>query len=376
MTSSVKPLIAAAVIAWTVGASAGPARSDDVKISVIVANTGTYAFVGTPLINSIKLAEKEMTASNAFGAHKVTIEYQDNRSDKQEALALITRAASQDTKLIIGPISSAEGMAAGPVANNLKIALFTTATTPEVLKTGPWVFKSTETADAYMTPVADYIGKVAKPKACFLVSILDNEGYIRQRDVFRDALKAFGVQIAGDESILASDTDFTSLSTKIVASKADCLFVTVPSEQAANVIIQAKQAGLPNSTIIAGDSGAGAQKYIDAGGAAVEGVLFPASFVADRSDETKKFSAAYKAAYGVDPDLWAATGYSMMAVVASALRNIKGDVTRDNLRAALADTKDVPVVLGQGKMTFDADRVPHVGGIVMQVSQGKWVIPK
>ena len=39
--------------------------------------------------------------------------------------------------------------------------------------------------------------------------VRDNEGYIRQRDVFRSILMDAGVEIVGDESILAADTDFT-----------------------------------------------------------------------------------------------------------------------------------------------------------------------
>src|SRR6476469_7828496 len=133
-------------------------------------------------------------------------------------------------------------MAAAPVAMELKVPLFTTATTPEVLKAGNYVFKSTETAEQTMNPLGDFIAKRAKPKSCFLVFIRDNDGYIRQSAVFRDAVKAGGVAIAAEESILAADSDFTALSTKIVSSKADCLYLSTPPEQGANIVVQARQA--------------------------------------------------------------------------------------------------------------------------------------
>lgn len=367
-----KASLAAMLAATAIGA---PALADDVKIGVVVSTTGTYAFVGEPLVNGMKLAAEEITAAGGWGGHNVEIVYQDNRSDKQEAISLITRMAeAENADIVIGPIATSEAMATGPLANDLKIPMFTTATSPAVLEVGPYIFKSTETADAYMAPVADHVASL-NPETCFLVSIRDNEGYIRQRNVFREIMETAGVAISGDESILAADTDFTALSTKIVSAEPSCLFVTAPPEQAANIIIQARQAGLEPDTILASDSGAGSQKYIDAGGGAVEGTFFPASFVASASETATAFSTAYEAAYGSAPDIWAATGYTMMETVANAIRNAGDDVNRETMRDAMAATNDLPVVMGQGKLTFDENRVPHMGGIAMQIKAGGWSKP-
>lgn len=356
-------------------ALASSAFADDVKVGVVVSETATYAFVGVPLVNGMKMAAEELTAGNGWGGHNVEIIYQDNRSDKQEAISLITRMAkSENADIVIGPIATSEAMATGPVANDLKIPMFTTATSPAVLEAGPYIFKSTETADAYMAPVGDHVAGL-KPKSCFLISIRDNEGYIRQRNVFRSIMEKAGVEISGDESILAADTDFTALSTKIVSAEPDCLFVTTPPEQAANIIIQAKQAGLEGDTIIAGDSGAGSKKYLDAGGSAIEGTFFPASFVADASESSAAFSKAYEEKYGNAPDIWAATGYTMMQTVANAIRNAGDDVNRETLRVAMTATKDLPVVMGQGMLSFDENRIPSMGGIVMQIKDGSWIKP-
>ena len=208
-------------------ASMAPAQAQEVKLGVVMSNTGTFAFVGTPVINAIRLAFDEMQASNFFGSTKVSLMVEDNRSNTPEALSLITRMANRDNAvMVIGPVSTGEAMAAAPVANELKIPIFTTATSPAVLKPGPWVFKVTETADQYMTLLAEHVVQRRKPKACFNVTIRDNEGYILQNNVYRDTVKKGGVAIAAEESILAADTDFTALATKIVNTKADCLFLS------------------------------------------------------------------------------------------------------------------------------------------------------
>ena len=354
-------------------AMAGPAMADDVKIAAILSTTGTYAFVGVPLVNGIKMADEELKAANAYGAHNVIITYDDNRSDRQEAIALLTRRAQTDNvDLVLGPISSAEAMATGPVAVQMSVPMFTVAMTNEVLPLGEWIFKSTETAVTYMPPLANYIAETLKPANCYLVSILDNPGYIIQKDVFRDTLKEGGVEILADEGILATDTDFTALSTKIVDADPACLFVTTPPEQAANIILQAKQAGLSPDAIVAGDTGLGSAQFINAAGGAGDGTLFPAIFVSTFSDETRGFAERYQAKYGIPPDHWAATGYSMVQIIAAAVSSIDGDVNRDNLRAAMTATADVPVLMGQGRITFGEGRVPTHGSVVMRVKDGSW----
>ena len=128
-------------------------------------------------------------------------------------------------------------------------------------------------------------------------------------------------------------------------------------------------------TILAGDSGHGSQKFMDAGGSAVDGMLFPANFVSSASESSIAFSAAYENAYSKAPDLWAATGYTMMQTVANAIRNAGDDVNRETLRVAMAATSGLPVVLGKGTLSFDENRIPSMGGIVMQLRDSKWVKP-
>ena len=370
MTILRRLLVSTAVVA---GLAAGAVQAAEVKIAAVLATTGVYAFVGVPLVNGIKMADEALKASGGYGPHTVTITYDDNRSDRQEAIALLTRRTETDkVQLVLGPISSAEAMSTGPVAVKLGVPMFTVAMTNEVLPLGEWVFKSTETAITYMPPLANYIAQKLKPANCFLVSIIDNPGYVIQKDVFRDTLKKQGVNILADVGILATDTDFTALSTKIVDADPKCLFVTTPPEQAANIILQAKQAGLKNDVILWGDTGLGSVQYIKAAGAAGDGTLFPAIFVAGYSDTTKEFAKKYQEKYNVAPDHWAATGYSMMQIIAAAVKSIPGEVTRENLRQAMTNTKNVPVLMGTGSMTFGEGRVPTHGSVVMRVKGGAW----
>ncbi len=354
-------------------------QAQEVKLGVVMSNTGTYAFVGTPVINAIRMAFDEMQASNYFGTTKVSLMIEDNRSNTQEALALLTRMATRDNAImVIGPVATGEAMAAAPVANELKIPIFTTATSPAVLKPGPWVFKVTETADQYMTLLGEHIAQKRKPKNCFNITIRDNEGYILQNNVFRDTIKKGGVAIAAEESILSADTDFTALATKIVTSKADCLFLSTPPEQGANIILQARQAGMPASTLLVGNTGMGAN-FVKAGGSAVDGTVFSAESVPTGvNDLAKTFIVNYTKRYNVTPDSWAMVGYSMALIAANAIKAAGPNPTRDKVREAMLATKNLPVVIGRGTWSIadPATRIPTFGYAVLKIQGGKFVEDK
>lgn len=370
-------LLAATSVAML--ATVSSAQAQEVKLGVVMSNTGTYAFVGTPVINAIRMAFDEMQASNYFGATKVSLIIEDNRSNTQEALALLTRMATRDNAImVIGPVATGEAMAAAPVANELKIPIFTTATSPAVLKPGPWVFKVTETADQYMTLLGEHIAQKRKPKNCFNITIRDNEGYILQNNVFRDTIKKGGVAIAAEESILSADTDFTALATKIVTSKADCLFLSTPPEQGANIILQARQAGMPASTLLVGNTGMGAN-YVKAGGSAVDGTVFSAESVPTGvNDLAKSFIVNYTKRYNVTPDSWAMVGYSMALIAANAIKTAGPNPTRDKVREAMLATKNLPVVIGRGTWSIadPATRIPTFGYAVLKIQGGKFVEDK
>ena len=370
-------LLAATSVAML--ATVSSAQAQEVKLGVVMSNTGTYAFVGTPVINAIRMAFDEMQASNYFGATKVSLIIEDNRSNTQEALALLTRMATRDNAImVIGPVATGEAMAAAPVANELKIPIFTTATSPAVLKPGPWVFKVTETADQYMTLLGEHIAQKRKPKNCFNITIRDNEGYILQNNVFRDTIKKGGVAIAAEESILSADTDFTALATKIVTSKADCLFLSTPPEQGANIILQARQAGMPASTLLVGNTGMGAN-YVKAGGSAVDGTVFSAESVPTGvNDLAKSFIVNYTKRYNVTPDSWAMVGYSMALIAANAIKAAGPNPTRDKVREAMLATKNLPVVIGRGTWSIadPATRIPTFGYAVLKIQGGKFVEDK
>jgi branched-chain amino acid transport system substrate-binding protein len=190
----------------------------------------------------------------------------------------------------------------------------------------------------------------------------------------RDGVKAAGGQVVAEEAIQASDSNFLPLATKIAAQNPDAVFVAAPAELSANFFIQLLQAGVSPKTRFLGPASLASQGFIKAGGKAVENAYIVADYAATSANPVNAaFTAAYKARYGVAPDNWAAMGYSTALIGLNALRAAGPNPTREKVRAELAKSNKVPVVIGDGLWTLDATRQPSYGAAILQVKNGTFV---
>ena len=351
------------------------ARAEEIPVGVLHAQTGPLAFVGVPATNGIRLAAEEINASHSLGADTVRLIVADYASDKAQAITLLNRLAIADRALIVlGPTGSIEGAALAPVANDLKVPMFSTAITAEVLKAGPWSFKITAASDGLMNALADYASVHVHCRRVALVFNRDNDGHINNKNVFRDAMRRDGAQIVAEEGTLATDSDFSALGTKIADIAPDCLFVTSNGAQGANIVGQLRQAGMADDVKVFGVAAMATQEYVTSGGRAVDGTFMATDYnPSNPSPENQAFVAAYRQRYHTDPDNWAAVGYTTMRLAAVAIRAAGPNPDRDHVRAALAALKDVPVVLGNGSFSLDAGRFPVYGASVLMARDGRIV---
>lgn len=352
------------------------AYAEEYPIAVLHAQTGALAFVGVPVTNGIRLAVEEINASHYLGDNTVRLVVADYASDKGQAITLLNRLAVADKALLVlGPTGSMEGAALAPVANDLKVPMFSTAITAEVLKAGPWSFKVTATADGLMNALGRYAIETARCKRVVAVFNRDNDGHINNKNVFRDYVRQHGGQVLAEEGTLGTDSDFSALGTKVAQLEPDCLFVTSNGAQGANIVGQLKQAGMANDVKIFGVASMATQEYVAAGGPAVEGTFVatdynPSSTLA----QNKAFTTAYHQRFHAEPDNWAAVGYTAMQLAAFAIRTASPNPDREKVRAALTALKDVPVVLGNGDFSLDVNRYPVYGASVLMIEAGKIVV--
>ena len=357
------------------GAAISPlsAVAAEFTIASIKALTGPLAFVGVPEANAVKMAVDELNAANYLGAgNSIKLVSNDDQNDRAQITTLLTRAAKVDNALIVlGGANSVLMIAVAPMLNELQIPMFATAQTAAPLAASKWYLKVTASSEVQVAPLAQYAVDKVKPQRLAAIWGRDNDGHINNMKAVMGPLAAKGVKPIAEETILISDTDFGALATKIAAAKPDSIWLGANAAQAANLVIQLKQAGVAPNVTFFGTAGLGAD-YLKIGGKAVENTYFSIDFN-DQSTAplNAKFRENYKKRFNTEPDNWAAVGYSETLLAARAIKDSMPNPTREKVLDAIMKMRDADVVLGGGKWTQKADRIPDYGPAVMVIRNNK-----
>jgi branched-chain amino acid transport system substrate-binding protein len=353
-----------------------PALAADRTIVVLQAMTGGAAFVGVPAVEGMKLAAAELNAKNFLGADKLNIIVVDSATDRGQAMAAVTRYANDPNVLaILGPTTAPEAVPSASVANDLKIPMMPMTNAAAVLKVGPWSFISAQTAETTMPILGDYVVNNLKVKSCAAIHFSDNEAYVDLARLFRAHTEPKGLKFVEYIGVRSNDTDFSAVSTRVVAAKPECVLFFTLGPVAANLAIQLRQAGLPSSVKLVGQTGVASPQLVKIGGAAVEGLVFNSDWTPGGSTPMgKAFAESYKKTTGKDADNWAALGYSYMTVMATAVKNAGPNPTREKVRDALTNTRNVPVPVGAGAYSFEpGSRLPRYGNAFLTIRNGEFV---
>jgi branched-chain amino acid transport system substrate-binding protein len=372
----VKTLIAMALasagLATTLSASAA-----EYTVVVLQSITGGAAFIGAPVKDGMVLAAEEINRKQELGAgNTLKVIVADDANDRAQILSLVTRyAADPSVLMILGPTSGAVAVAAANAANDLKVPMMTTSNSTDVLKAGTWSNILTQPASVTIPHIINYTADKLKAKSCAIIGLSDVEAYVTIQKTYEDGIKAKGVRIASVESIKGSDSDFSAVATKVAGGNQDCVFVSAAAPQAANIVIQLRQAGLDPKTRIVGHSSMASPQFVQRGGKAVDGSILIGDWVPGGADDFgRAFNAAFKAKHNADADNWAAVGYGGMRVAAAIIKGAGANPTREAVRNSMAKVRDVKVVVGQGIYSVDAERVPRIGMNVLTVQDGRFTL--
>ena len=114
-----------------------------VKLGFITAYTGPGAAYGVAMKEGTELAVEEINKDPNTKV-KIDLKVYDTKLVKNEAINAMKKCIEQDKVLAIeGPMTTGEAMAADPIAQQSKVAVFGTGTTgPKVTEIGDYVFRN------------------------------------------------------------------------------------------------------------------------------------------------------------------------------------------------------------------------------------------
>jgi branched-chain amino acid transport system substrate-binding protein len=350
------------------------AESNTIKIGFLGALTGDVAMFGKPTLDGMMLAADEINAAGGINGKKIEIVEADNRGDKQEGASVTQKFISRDNVVaIVGDPTTGITKVAAPLAQKAQVVLLSAgATGPGVVENGDFIFRDTLLDSVAIPACIDFFAKDLGYKKVAVITSDNNDYSVGFSQTFRDAAKDKGILIVADEKVKDGDKDFSAQITNIKAKKPDVIFFSGYYTEGALIMREARKQGL-KANMFGGD-GLFSPKFIELGGAAVEGSMSALGFSPEQATPvTQKFIESYKKAFkGAVPGLFEAQGYDAILLLADAMKRANSADPKV-FKNEIARTKNFEGV--SGTITIRANREPIKTPLaLLAVKDGKFML--
>ena len=338
----------------------------EIPIGVAVALTGPFAEpYGLPMQRGFELAREEI---NSLTGANITFVPVDTHSTTEGAVAAVQGLVDQGVPAIVGVGISTQLKEAFPIAQENGVVAFSSISSAAGLSSiGDYVFR-TGLATNLQNPggVMATHAKLGYTKVATIYDAADAYSTSSNEETTK-ALVASGVEILTAETFQTGDTDFSTQLTNIMGMEPDALFVSALSLEMVQIIVQAREIGIPASVrFIVPDL---TRDEVQKAGAAAEGAITFTNW-ASTSDTpgNQAFVQNYRAKHGIEPEPWAAQSYATLYILANAIANAQS-ADAAAIRDALAQTMDFPTILGD--FSFDPNGEAMYDPIVLVAKDGE-----
>ncbi|MFF0518112.1 ABC transporter substrate-binding protein [Actinomadura nitritigenes] len=299
----------------------GSGGSGPIKIAVVDAQSGQLSSLGKWEYKGAKLAVDEWNKAGGIDGRTIKLDVFDDQGDPTVGTNIARKIGSQHYIAMIGTAESAVTIAMAPTLRQEEIPNIASGqSNGMVALKSPFLFLNGPTSTTYDETLAKYVVDGKKMKKIAMIS--NNGSYGKgEHDAFLKALTDRGVKPVADEVVTTDQKDFSAQLTKIRQRSPEVIFVGSEEVESGLIVKQARDLGI--DAPFAGAAPQGTPVYRDTAGVKnVEGTIVSSPYLSnDVSDASKKFAAAYKAAYGEDAELHGAKAYDGTSILLTALKN-------------------------------------------------------
>ena len=347
-----------------------------IKLGAILSLTGAGSVYGPQSANGMNLAVKQINDAGGVNGAKIDLTVRDDASDKAQSSQVAQTMIQQDQDLaLLGPTLSNSAVGVHPLAESLKTPIVAVSTTG--IHIVPDCNFPAETPCKYVfrdslgeqTAIPDNIMSYANdshPKTGVLLVAQDDKFSSDGGTIVQNTVAQYNIQLLKVVKFNKATADLSPYVTQAVQLNPDVIFITSLGGIPAKIMTEARKQGWQGQFL--GGNGFNTATVSKQAGDAGKGARSASAwYIGNTFPSNADFVTAYKAAYGVDPDQFAAQGYTGIKIIADAAKranltftDLAGD--RDKLRAAL-ETVNIQTPLGPFQFTITHD-----------VKQTVWVI--
>ena len=275
---------------------------------------------------------------------------------------------------IVGPNRSTHAVAIGPIAQQYRVPMITTAASnPDVTKAGNFVFMASLT-DAFQ-------GKVLAQFAITELNVTTAAVLTLSGDVYTEGISEFfarnfsklGGEIVANESYESGVMDFTEHLTSIAATQPEAFFISSFARDIGPITQQARAMPLQNTietpTLFLGTDTWDNEVLLADEDAEVEGSFFTTHFSPSTNEPTARaFIDTYQSIYGEVPTGGIAVNYDSVKLLFEAIERA-GSFTPEAIRDQLAATENY---IGATRVeSYDENRHPTKSSVILTIKDGE-----
>lgn len=346
------------------------AASDVIKIGAVFPMTGDVATFGTSSKNGVELLVEEINAKGGLLGKKIQVIYEDDQNTPANAANAIQKLISNDKVIaVIGSVASKNSIAMGPIATQNKIPMISpTSTNPKVTtEGGEYVFRAAFIDPFQGTVLAKFASENLKAKKAAVLYDVGNDYSKGLAEFFKSGFEKVGGQVVAFESYNTGDQDFNAQLTKIKPLNPDVMLLADYYNTVGLIAKQARAQGI-TATFLGGDGWDSPDLY-KVGGEAIDGGYFSNHYSADDpAPKVVEFRKKYEAKFGKVPDALAALAYDAAKILFDSIEKA-GSTDGAKIKDAMKSTETEVV---SGAITFDENRNPIKGAVVLKVAKDKY----
>lgn len=349
------------------GGAVSSGAKNAAKIGFTAALTGGAAAYGKSEEEGVRLAVEEI---NKKGDFPIDLLVEDTKAVPADSMNATKKLIQEKVSLIIGPMTSNEAKAAGPIIQNAKVpSLEISVTAENITDIGDCIFRNSVPESKNIPQTVKKTHKILGYKTAAILYAHDNEQHVTAQKYFQKTMEEEGVQVIDVETFGSKDSEYSAQLTNIQHKAPDVIVVCSYYQEGSRILKKMREMGMDQPVL--GDNGFVSPELGKMAGAAADNVYVSSMWSADRKDEkVQKFVENYTKAYGRAPDQFAASAYDGVYMAMDAMQRAGTTTDHKKIRDALAQMKDFKGVCGT--FSFDEKRDPVVDLILMKMQDGEF----
>ncbi len=312
--------------------------------------TGEVASYGQKAKRGIELAVTDQNAKGGLLGKQISVDFQDDRNDKKEAVSIMTKFATIDkVPVVFGSAGSGVSLAIAPLANRYKVVLISPISSSSQLSTegGDFFFRTVPADDLQAEVLSKWVFDSGARRVAVIYT--NNSWGKPLAEGFQTRFEALGGQVINSEGVQENTADFRTIIAKLkgMENLESVVSPTYPKEGGV-FVRQSKELEL--SVPMFGGDNWGSPEFRNIAGDAAEGVFYTAPSEST-SPTFNAFAEQYKAKYGEEPDVFGAYAYDAATAIFRAVE-ASGTTDPEKVREALLKVSFLGV---SGEIAFRAN---------------------